>query len=210
MINKREIKFRVWNQKKNKWICDINNPLLLGIEVNENEFENVIYQQYIGLKDCKGKEIYEGDILDADKGYFTWNNCIVTWFQPNCSFELIPNVWYNQENPIPYHLRNMADFASLHSKVIGNIFETPELLKIKMKTNFKIGDKIFNLYNGDIATMVELTTKGFKYEYDKQKLSRWGFPMPGGECFTDMPGYEIGWELYTGNNKIKGIVIYES
>ena len=56
----REIKFRVW-------IRDMNQmSYTSGLVVSNNNlstFEEFIPLQYTGLKDCNGKEVYEGDVL---------------------------------------------------------------------------------------------------------------------------------------------------
>jgi hypothetical protein len=59
----REIKFRAWlpNDK-------IFTTYLLGVEYNENEFEGAIFQQYTGIKDKHGTEIYEGDLILGSYG----------------------------------------------------------------------------------------------------------------------------------------------
>ncbi len=70
---------------------------------------------------------------------------------------------------------------------------------------FKVTDRIFNNYDGSIATVTELTEKGFKYELDEPKNygARIGVAT-GGEC------YELGfehWSVYDGTNKVKPLVI---
>ena len=80
-----------------------------------------VVQQYTGLKDKNGKEIYEGDILTyynkySDKIYTQ----IVKWDQMWAGFGLFEkdNKWCKE-----------SDWVKIANiEIIGNIYENPELL----------------------------------------------------------------------------------
>ena len=79
------------------------------------EDEDLIFMQYTGLKDRNGKEIYEGDILDYGYGKFE-----VLYHKG--SFK-IRKLKFENGN---VHLLEDCSFDDI--KVIGNIYENPELL----------------------------------------------------------------------------------
>ena len=74
----REIKFRVWDTEKKKMsfvgAIDWNNPNDPPITCNtrDNKLyryppEELLLMQYTGIKDKRGKEIYEGDIVQLNE-----------------------------------------------------------------------------------------------------------------------------------------------
>lgn len=102
----REIKFRIWSKKTGKFISPV---LPQKFHLLPNLYD---VQQFTGLTDRLGVEIYEGDIL-TDTSLSEPHVIIVDFsddyygFYPMCSRE----------------------FDNKSLEVIGNIYENPELIK---------------------------------------------------------------------------------
>lgn len=130
----REIKFRAWNKNKNKmvhptgaygnmkfWHIESGNSGYWGIfgsgskRICGNADDSGILMQYTGLKDKNGVEIYEGDILR-----FTHERKEEGFVNTNAKVEVeIPKIYYMITNPYNHNF-----------KIIGNIYENPELLEV--------------------------------------------------------------------------------
>lgn len=103
----REIKFRAWHNANKVMMSHKEIPVLLKNVEDCNVWK---YMQYTGLKDKKGTEIYEGDVIEYECGttdYIVWN---IDW-----QFHTKNNYSNNEE-----------DLSQVI--VIGNIYENPEFL----------------------------------------------------------------------------------
>jgi uncharacterized phage protein (TIGR01671 family) len=115
----REIKFRVWDEKHKDFV---KSPILVrndGLIFSEyvgggTPQKNLILMQYTGLKDKKGKEIYEGDQIRCD-GH-SWEE----------KFDAIVEFGRCQFRESRMNT-NLSDIVSI--EVIGNIYENPNLFK---------------------------------------------------------------------------------
>lgn len=124
----REIKFRAWDKKGERFIERFmvsKNGEILGKDfdvLNESIFswDNAVLIQYTNLKDKNGKEIYEGDIIAIEN-----NN-----YDPSNGDNPILLLEVKQEIGAyvigDYLLR---DFESSEMEKVGDIYEYPELLK---------------------------------------------------------------------------------
>lgn len=125
----REIKYRVWGKAEKEyirypfaWLSIFDSPN--GLEIEENE--DLIIEQYTGLTDKNGKEIYEGDIIqetiitdDTTDGTYRYE---VYWDEDTLCWSI------KGISDIDYHLRDDLWETNASREVIGNIHENPELL----------------------------------------------------------------------------------
>lgn len=124
----REIKFRAWDKRLKKmyyqggeWFIEhdaTQKYLAFPIQIFENPDgypQDIEIQQYTGLKDVNGKEVYEGDVVKHEGGRVRevyWRGaCVETGSSDYVSDGECG--W-----PEPEEI-----------EIIGNIYENPELIK---------------------------------------------------------------------------------
>jgi uncharacterized phage protein (TIGR01671 family) len=109
-MKQREIKFRAWHKTANEMLIGSNYDIFRW----QNEGQDIIIMQSTGLTDKNGKEIYEGDIL---KGSYT-NPLLVVYDNGAFCFE----------NNLQVGNDRLHQMRTEKLEIIGNIYETPELL----------------------------------------------------------------------------------
>lgn len=134
----RELKFRVWDKQKKEWF-PIKNGLILVLNGEDTHLafntksgpyripdtkeegtglNRWCVQQYTGLKDKNGREIYEGDILKHEF-YLKNPTSIVRW-----------SLEFEDHHP-GWMIWSFTDQGG-EMEVIGNIHENPELINASL------------------------------------------------------------------------------
>jgi len=118
----RDIKFRAWDTTINNFWYNIQETSDSRMLWNCFHDDKIILQQFTGIKDRNGKEIYEGDLIkhgDDDGVYYE-----VFYHDDQGRFCL--NRTHYQGSRCGCYI---PEITSIVNEVIGNIYKNPELLK---------------------------------------------------------------------------------
>lgn len=129
----RELKFRAWDKNNKRY--RYKHSFILSDTGKVIEYDNgerlympYIVEQYTGLKDRNGEEIYEGDVLGGD-----WLECYIAWCNKCKQFQMFTVFGCMACSGDVHWYEVVEDDGKL--EVIGNIHENPELLEAENENN---------------------------------------------------------------------------
>lgn len=119
------IKFKAKRLDNGEWVkgnlrtSKSGNAMIIPIEYRgAYPVEPTTICQFTGLKDCKGNEIFEHDLLQSQETKAIYE---VVWNQGNTSFSLV-----NTECPVLYPNTLGGMLRNRRLKVVGNKFDRKE------------------------------------------------------------------------------------
>ena len=122
----REIKFRGKRIDTGEWVYGSLIQWKDGVttiitETKEDHYESSVNPdtvgQYTGLRDRKGKDVWEGDLLRTPEG----DIMVAEWIDAKIITRCV--------RPYNPRYKNSLTFAYPVSVVVGNIYDNPELLE---------------------------------------------------------------------------------
>ena len=124
----REIKFRAWDFSTNNFVSW--EKLVIDSQCDFYDFSlfsniDYILMQYTGLKDKSGVEIYEHDLIIATRNSLSQKKRVVKYDINRGAYFVVSNSLKETEWDDCLTKNQIKTFGY---KVIGNIYENPELL----------------------------------------------------------------------------------
>ncbi len=134
----RQIKFSAWEAEYSQMVSweELKDPCSSGVYLDYLEPDpsgDPVIMQYIGLKDKNGCEIYESDIVMSElvrdwdlvnPDSIEFKPYVIEWSERGCWTFSGKTQWYDGT----HEWLSIENVGRLDIEVIGNIYETPELL----------------------------------------------------------------------------------
>lgn len=130
----RDIKFRGKRPDNGEWIIgwlfqddDDHLPMIHQggtLDVWEQVSENTV-GQFTGMTDCKGFDIYEGDILATKCGDNIIDYAEVFWGDDQSAFLV---EYYNEEKQTTGNVGFLSEYDAARSYICGNVHDNPDWL----------------------------------------------------------------------------------
>lgn len=130
-MDEREIKVRAWDIQKKEMLYKAEQEQYHDTTIfHPNARDKYTLMQWTGLTDENGKGIYEGDILsqmiETPDGFRKIVG-VMEWNKDLAQFGLFLET--KDDDPLAGKHFEVKESVSGRPKVIGNIYENPELLK---------------------------------------------------------------------------------
>ncbi len=123
------IKFRAYSKSRGDyldWKSDLRWYPLRALAGEDGCSDDLVFEQFTGIQDRSGQDIYEGDIVSCDDSSGKWLVLFGAYFTVNdvgCGFHLAEN---GDRNGFPRTICGGLDSGKY--KIIGNINKNPNLL----------------------------------------------------------------------------------
>ena len=118
----REIKFRVWDDYLQVMRGHTDPSTIQAVifhqQLKKGDTGRYVIEQYTGLLDKNGKEIYEGDMVEYPTDYFIMSKQAVIYSEGY----FVPLV------QIEHGYNAIDDYRANEFEIIGNIHGNPELI----------------------------------------------------------------------------------
>lgn len=121
----REIKFRAWNGAYN-YMAYQGTPDLETLQSFMHHYGDQHLMQFTGLKDKKGVEIYEGDIISdlvESDGELIQSKCQVYFDEMTGQFMLDCSA----KQDLSFGTSLFQELEDFEYEIIGNIYDNPDL-----------------------------------------------------------------------------------
>lgn len=135
----RKIEFRLWDKERKEWLDHYHhynaNCYFTVQEPHRINFfrdDRYIVQQFTGLYDSSGKEMFEGDIVEINTNSLKRSRNLITWENRYACFSLSAFVESNINSEIIEIRCSLSEIFLKHQKVeikiIGNCIDNKNLL----------------------------------------------------------------------------------